>query len=134
MRFLLIISAVIEVAMGASLLILPSLTASGLLGVPIDTPVGLVAGRMAGAALAALGIACWNARSRGPEGASNGVVMAMLYYNVLAVAVLVHVGIRVGLVGPLLWPAILLHLALGAWCLLSARSFLKTAAPALSQE
>ena len=119
MKFLLIISAVIEGAIGASLLILPGFTASNLLGVPLDTPAGLVAGRIAGAALGALGIACWNARNGKREELANGVVVALLYYNFSAVMVLVYAGIRLRLLGPLVWPTIVLHLALGVWCVVS---------------
>jgi hypothetical protein len=116
------ISAVIEAATGASLLILPTFTASSLLGVPLDTPQGLVAGRIAGAALGALAIACWNARNGKREGLATGVVGAMLFYNFAAVVVLVYAGIRLGLRGPLLWPTIVLHFALALLCLVSARS------------
>ena len=116
MKLLLIISAVIEAAVGVSLLVLPAFTTSSLLGAPIDTPIGFVAGRIAGAGLLALGIACWNARAGERDGAAKGVVIAMLFYNFAAVAVLVWAGIRLGLLGPLLWPTIVLHLALGVWC------------------
>ena len=119
MKLLLIISAVIEGAVGASLLILPGFTASNLLGVPLNTPAGLVAGRIAGAALGALGIACWNARNGKREELANGVVVALLFYNFAAVMVLVHAGIRLRLLGTLLWPTIVLHLALGVWCVVS---------------
>ena len=119
MALLLFISAVIEAAIGASLLILPAFTASSLLGVPLDTPPGLVAGRIAGAALVALAIACWNARSGEREGPAKGVVVAMLFYNFAAVAVLAYAGIRLGLHGALLWPAIVLHLGLGVGCVLN---------------
>lgn len=119
MKLLLIISAVIEGAIGASLLILPGFTASNLLGVPLDTPAGLVAGRIAGAALGALGIACWNARNGKREELAKAVVVALLFYNFAAVMVLVHAGIRLRLLSPLLWPTIVLHLALGVWCVIS---------------
>lgn len=119
MKLLLIISAVIEGAIGASLLTLPNFTASNLLGVPLDTPPGLVAGRIAGAALGALGIACWNARNGKGEELPNGVVVALLFYNFAAVMVLVHAGIRLRLLSPLLWLTIVLHLALGVWCVVS---------------
>ena len=119
MKLLLIISAVIEAAIGASLLVLPAFTASSLLGVPLDTPPGLVAGRIAGAALGALGIACWNARNGEREGPGKGVVAAMLFYNFAAVMVLVYAGIGLELRGPLLWPTIVLHFVLAAWCLVS---------------
>ena len=119
MKLLLIVSAVIEAAVGASLLLLPYFTASSLLGVPIDTAPGIVVARIAGAALLALGIACWNARDGERNGPANGVVIAMMFYNFAAVAVLVWAGIRLELRTPLIWPTIVLHLALGVWCLLT---------------
>ncbi len=119
MKLLLIISALIEAAVGTSMLILPAFTASMLLGVPLDTPAGLVAARIAGAGLGALAIACWNAKDGERSGPAMGVVAAMLFYNFAAVAVLVWAGIRLELRSPLLWPTIVLHLALGVWCTLS---------------
>ena len=119
MKLLLIISAVIEAAIGASLLILPAFTASSLLGVPLDTPSGLVAARIAGSALVALAIACWQARNGERGSPASGVVEAMLFYNFAAAMVLVYAGIRLGLHGALLWPAIVLHLCLGAWCVVN---------------
>ena len=121
MKLLLMISAAIEAAIGVSLIFLPAFTASQLLGVPLDTPPGLVAGRIAGAALVALAIACWTARNGEREGPAKGVVAAMLFYNFATVAVLVYAGIPLGLRGPLLWPTIVLHLALGLWSLVIVR-------------
>src|SRR5690349_21659612 len=106
MKLLLIISAVIEAIIGALLLILPGFTASGLLGAPLDSPSGQVAGRVAGAAIGAIAIACWKARNEKREGLASGVVTAILFYNFVTVAVLVYAGIRMGLIGPLLWPTI----------------------------
>ena len=119
MKLLLIISALFEAAIGASLLILPAFTASSLLGVPLDTPSGLVAARIAGAALVALAIACWQARNGERGSPASGVVEAMLFYNFAAAMVLVYAGIRLGLHGALLWPAIVVHFFLGVWCLLT---------------
>jgi hypothetical protein len=92
---------------------------STLLGVPLDTPVGLVAARVAGAALIALAIACWQARNGERGRPATGVLEAMLFYNFAAMAVLVYAGIRLGLRSGLLWPAIVLHFGLGSWCLLN---------------
>jgi hypothetical protein len=41
----------------------------------------------------------------------------MLFYNFAAALVLAYAGIRLELRSALLWPAILLHLGLGGWCL-----------------
>jgi len=119
MKLLLIISAVFEGVTGVALMLLPSLTVSMLLGVPLDTPAGLVAGRIAGAALIGLAIACWQVRNGESGSPATGVVQAMLFYNFAATAVLVYAGIRLQLHSALLWPAILLHVGLGAWCLLN---------------
>ena len=119
MKLLLIISAVIEGAAGVALLAMPTVAVSMLLGVPLDTPAGLVAGRIAGAALIALAIACWQVRNGERGSPATGVVQAMLFYNFAAALVFVYAGIRLQLSSALLWPAIVLHLCLGAWCLLN---------------
>jgi hypothetical protein len=54
MKLLLIIAAVIEAGAGLALLLIPTVAVSALLGIPLDTPTGLVAGRIAGAALVAI--------------------------------------------------------------------------------
>lgn len=119
MKLLLMISALLEVISGVALFIVPSVAVSQLLGVPLDTPGGLVAGRIAGAALIALAIACWQARNGERTSPATGVVEAMLFYNFAAALVLAYAGIRLELRSPLLWPAILLHAGLGVWCLLT---------------
>jgi hypothetical protein len=118
MKFLLIIAAVIEALAGVALLLIPTVAVSALLGAPLDTPTGLVAGRIAGAALIALAIACWQARNGERKSPTIGVIEAMSFYNFAAAMVLVYAGTRLDLHSALLWPAILLHLALGALCVL----------------
>jgi hypothetical protein len=119
MKLLLVIAAVIEASAGLALIVLPTVAVSLLLGVPLDTPAGLVAGRIAGAALVALAIACWQARNGERGSPSTGVVEAMLFYNFAAAMVLVYAGIRLDLHSALLWPAIVLHFCIGVWCLLN---------------
>ena len=119
MKLLLIITAALEAATGLALLLMPVVAVSVLLGAPLDTPTGLVAARIAGAALVALAIACWQARNGERGGPASGVVEAMLFYNFAAAMVLAYAGIRLGLHGALLWPAIVLHLCLGVGCVLN---------------
>src|SRR6185295_14403151 len=119
MKLLLIFTAIVEGVAGLALLVIPTIAISMLLGVPVDTPVGLAAGRIAGAALIALAIACWQVRNGERGGPATGVIEAMLFYNFAAAMVLVYAGTRLKLSSTFLWPAIVLHLVLGGWCLLS---------------
>jgi hypothetical protein len=116
MKLLLIIAAVMEAGAGLALLLIPTVAVSALLGIPLDTLTGLVAGRIAGAALVALAIACWQARNGERGRQMTGVVEAMSFYNFAAAMVLVYAAIRLDLRSALLWPAIVLHLCLGVWC------------------
>jgi hypothetical protein len=116
MKILLIVTAVIEGVVGFLLFIMPAIVVPVLLGAPIDTPTGMVAGRLAGAAIIALAICCWQARNAERSGAGLGIVMAMLFYNMAAAAVLVYAGVRLGLQSVYIWPTIVLHSALALWC------------------
>jgi hypothetical protein len=121
MKALPIVTAVIEVGAGLALLGFPSAVAMLLLGTPLDTPAALTVARVAGAGLLALGVACWLARGDTQSPAARGLVGAMLLYNVAAVAVLAFAGIAFGLHGALLWPAVILHAGMAAWCVAGIR-------------
>jgi hypothetical protein len=119
---LLTLTAVIEVVTGLALVALPSLLVTLLLGSSLDTPAALTVGRVAGAALLAIGVACWFARRDAQSRAAIGLVAAMLLYNIAAVAILTSAGIGSGLIGVGLWPAVVLHAGLAAWCIVCLRS------------
>lgn len=114
-KALLVVSAASETVVGAALVAAPSAPVSILLGTALDAG-GVVVARVAGAALVALGAACWLTRNEGRGGAGRGVVAAMMVYDVGAAAILLHAGLAVGLAGIGLWPAVVLHLGLAVWC------------------
>jgi hypothetical protein len=91
--------------------------ASILIGAQFDTPADSVIGRVAGAGLLSLGVACWRARSDVHSPAATGIVSAMLLYNAAAVVVFAYAGIGLRLFGIGLWPAVVLHLVMAIWCI-----------------
>jgi hypothetical protein len=115
-RKLLIVTTFAETPIGLMLLCSPPLVARLLLAVSLAAPGAVILCRIAGAALLALGIACWLARGEEPSLARRGLLASMLLYNCAAGAVLADAGAIVGLVGILLWPAVALHAALAVWC------------------
>jgi hypothetical protein len=119
MKNLQTLSAIIEAGAGLALLGVPSATAWLLLGMPLDSPaaVGLV--RVGGAGVLALAIVCWLARRDPQSLESRGLVAAMLFYNIAVVGVLAFASFGDGLHGALLWPAVVFHVAMGAWCIVS---------------
>ena len=121
MRRLLIITAVIEAATGVALMVSPAPPVLLLVGAALDTTGGLIVARVAGAALLALGLACWLARNDAHSRAARGLVGAMSLYDVAAVAVLVHAGLGLKLFAAGLWPAVFLHLTMAVWCIACLR-------------
>ena len=122
MNNLLTLTAVIEIGAGLALVALPSLLVTLLLGSSLDTSAAVTLGRVAGAALFALGVACWLARHNEQTRAATGLVIAMLLYNLAAVVILGTAGIRLQPVGIALWPAVALHAAMAVWCIACLRS------------
>lgn len=99
----------------------PSILATLLLGVQLDTPVGLTVARLGGAALLAIGAACWLARLYGHGRVARGLAGAMIIYNAGTVAILVNAGLaRLSGIG--LWPAVVVHAAMTDWCITSLLS------------
>ena len=103
-------------AAGLALVVRPSAAFDVLFGSTLDAPAALAIGRLAGAALLALSVACWQARNEAHDRAAAGLIAAMLLYNVAAATVLVHAGLGSSLFGVGLWPGAILHAAMAVWC------------------
>ena len=112
MKKLLALAAFSEAATGLALFILPSLVVRLLFGAEL-TGVSIPVARVLGIALIGLGAACWP----GPA------LLGMLTYGALVMLYLLYLGVRGEWVGPLLWPAVVLHAVL---TLLLARAWCKT--------
>ncbi|MGM4910303.1 hypothetical protein [Rhizobium sp. 768_B6_N1_8] len=115
-RLLFSVTGVVEAATGLALLIAPALLVQMLLGAAPDTPAGMTAARVAGAAVLSLAVACWLARDDLAGKAAKGLVTAMLFYNFAVVAILILGWIRHGIAGIAFWPVVAAHIALGVWC------------------
>lgn len=117
MKTLLTATAVIEGGASLALLCVPSTIASLLIGAPLIEPAASIVARVGGAGLLALTIACWIARRDAMSLATKGLVGAMLSYNGAVVFILVLAYLDLNLYGVALWPAIILHLTMGIWCI-----------------
>jgi hypothetical protein len=116
MKTLFIVVAALELSTGVALTVTPSLVVSFLLGAVLDVPAALTVARVAGAALIALGVACWLARKDDQSQAATGLLAAMFLYNAAVAGLLAYAGLNLGLFGIGLWPAVVLHLAIFSWC------------------
>ena len=122
MNRLLTLTAIIEAATGLALLIMPSFVVRLLLGSPLETFDAVTLGRVAGAALLALGVACWLARNDTQSRAATGLIVAMLLYNLVVAIVLGAAGVSPHPSGIALWPAVALHAAMFGWCIVNLQS------------
>jgi hypothetical protein len=121
MKALLVATAIAEAGAGLALSCCPSVTASLLLGSPLETPAAVTIGRVGGVALLALGFASWFARDDAQSRAARGLTATMAGYNLGVAFVLGFAGIQWRTVGVGLWPAVLFHVAMAAWCIGSIR-------------
>ena len=120
-KSLLIVTALIEAATGIALLVAPSVVVELLLGAGLSSPQSLVLGRIAGAALVSIGVACWMARKSEHSDARTGLVTGIFIYNVAVPVLLIYAAMADGMQGVALWPASILHVMLAVWCLLCLR-------------
>jgi hypothetical protein len=115
-RVLLLATAFAEAAVGLGLLVLPGIMLAILLGVERASVDAILVGRIAGAALLAIGIACWMARTDAQTPAQLGLLTGILVYNAAATMLLAYAGAVLKMSGVLLWPTVVLHAILAAWC------------------
>jgi hypothetical protein len=113
---LMIVTALAETGTGLLLLVWPALVFALLLGWLQAAPETLLIGRVAGAAVISIGVASWPARHGARTPAQLGVLAGLLTYNVLAALLLAFAGAGLKMAGILLWPAVVYHAALAAWC------------------
>jgi len=115
LKTLLFVKAVVEGLTGLLLALFPSQVVSLLVGTPLEGPNGELVGRIAAASLLALGIACWVACDESRSRAAAGLILALVLYDAAVVVLLLYVRLVAGNSGLVLWPAVALHVGLGAW-------------------
>jgi len=102
MKKLLALAAVAEAVTGLALIVAPSLVVRLLFGAEL-AGVSIPVARVLGIALLALGVCCWP---------GSTALCGMLTYGALVTAYLLYLAFGGEWVGPLLWPAVVLHAVL----------------------
>ena len=105
-KLFLLVMALVETATGLGLLILPAVLFASLLGLEQATIDAIFVGRLAGAALLAIGVASWMARSDTLTAAQLGLLTGLLIYNAAASVLLAFAGTVLKMSGVMLWPAV----------------------------
>jgi hypothetical protein len=103
-------SATAEAITGVALVTMPALVGRALLGADLP-PLALVIARCFGVALIALALAVWPDRGRATGAPA---LRALLLYNASIAACLAWQGAYRHIGGMLLWPAVVLHVAVAA--------------------
>ncbi|PZV38264.1 hypothetical protein [Mesorhizobium kowhaii] len=112
--FLVVIAAV-EAATGLGLLLLPSVPFALLLGLESATVEAIFVGRIAGAALLAIGVASWMARKDALNPSLFGLLVGILIYNTAVSILLVYAAAVLKMTGVMLWPTVAFHALLAVW-------------------
>ena len=115
--YLFTVTSLLEIVAGLALLSVPAVAIKMVFGVDQAHPEALAVGRLAGAALLAIGVACWAAQGDRASPSQRGLLQGALVYNIGAVVVVGYAGSMLDLAGVALWPTVLLHIGLAAWCL-----------------
>lgn len=115
MKQLLRLTMLLEAPTGLALMVVPAFVVYLLFGADISG-AAVPLGRVAGVALLALGVACWLASYDAESCAARGAASAMAIYNFGTAFVLGAAGLQSPPTGLLLWPVVVLHAGMGAWC------------------
>jgi hypothetical protein len=121
MKTLLIVKSGLEVGAGLLFACFPAWVFSLLFGEPLDSSLGIRSSRIIGAALLALGVACFLARNDRRSHAAAGLVGALLLYDAAFVFILIEARLTSGLSGIAFWPVVVLHSVLAICSLLCLR-------------
>ena len=116
MKYLLIISAIGEIATGLALLAVPAFVVSILLGGTLNTAEGLATARIAAIALIALGLICWMGSRDTQSRVKASIVTAMLFYNCAILVLFLSLLFGAGMTGIGLLPVSIFHAVLAVWC------------------
>lgn len=117
-RPLLTAVAVVELATGLGMLLVPSMVAKLLLGQTLDLEVAVVVARITGVALIAIGLVCW--LDRGAD-SPRALLTGLLAYNAGVPVILAAGYVTQGIEGIGLWPAVILHLVFALWIVVILR-------------
>jgi hypothetical protein len=117
----LLVTAIGEGGTGIGLLLLPAVVLSLLLGIQAPATDILVISRVTGAALLAIGLISAVASRDAGSPTLLGVLAGVLLYDMTVAGLLGYAGGALGLSGPALWPAVVLHVALAVWCVVCLR-------------
>ena len=115
MNNLLIVTAIVEVGVGLALLFAPSLVTQLLFAADI-AGAAIPLGRVTGVLLLALSAAWWLACGDTKSIAGRALLTAMLIYDVGVTGILLILVVQSQNVGILLWPVVILHVAMVVWC------------------
>jgi hypothetical protein len=108
MKLLFTVDLLFEALTAAALIVVPELVVA-LVFSPDLPPEFSALGRIAGIALGIFVLGCWMAWRRGRHHALRN---ALLGYNIFAIGLLIAFGVLYEPIGPLLWPAVAIHVAL----------------------
>ena len=114
-KLFLVVIAAVEAATGLGLLLLPSVPFALLLGLESASVESIFVGRIAGAALLAIGAASWMARKDALNPSLFGLLAGILIYNTAVSILLVDAAVVLKMTGVMLWPTVAFHALLALW-------------------